>query len=106
GENFPDHYIEWPVKSSSKAQDGLYVIDHLQRLRDASVRQERAGGFRQKGADSLAITLTTGGTKGQYVELGPLGKAFQLTTTTDATLPPPVVLIDEIDKADIDFPND
>lgn len=73
--------LTWHVKSTTKAQDGLYVYDTVQRLNDS-----RFG---------------TGDVKdiGHYIKLGPLGKAFK---NSDRTL----VLIDEIDKADIEFPND
>jgi MoxR-like ATPase len=92
-----DFYFEWHVKSNSKAQDGLYVIDHLKRLRNAN---------RTADNTSLDIKLEPGKTKGEYLELGPLGKAFRITNEISTDSPPPVVLIDEIDKADIDFPND
>jgi MoxR-like ATPase len=96
GNRYKDNYFEWYVKSTSKAQDGLYVINQLKRLRDAN----------QSGNGSLDITLNPGETKGKYLELGPLGRAFLLTQTLKEDDPPPVILIDEIDKADIDFPND
>jgi MoxR-like ATPase len=91
-DKYKEHYFEWPIKSNSKAQDGLYVINHLQQLRDANVRSEVP--------KKLSIKLG-----GDYLELGPLGKAFQSTNTMGTSIPP-IVLIDEIDKADIDFPND
>ncbi len=86
-ENMYDHYEEWPVKSSSKAKEGLYEFDQIRRLRDA----------------------TTPGTKAdindikRYINYGPLGKAFMHSTKHENRV---VLLIDEIDKADIDFPND
>jgi MoxR-like ATPase len=97
GDEYKDYYFEWHVKSSSKAQDGLYVINHLKRLRDAN---------QHRGKQSLDITLGPGKTTSEYLELGPLGKAFMLTRSLKEDDLPPVVLIDEIDKADIDFPND
>jgi len=97
GQRFRDFYFEWNIKSNSKAQDGLYVINYLQRLRDANLKNTRRR--------NLDIVLRTGMTTGQYVELGPLGRIF-LATGAEPGLPPPVLLIDEIDKADIDFPND
>jgi MoxR-like ATPase len=72
--------IIWSIKSTTKAQDGLYVYDTVQRLYDS-----------QFGADVSDI--------GKYIKLGKLGEAFQHET-------PCVLLIDEIDKADIEFPND
>ncbi len=72
---------EWYVKSTSKARDGLYTIDMVRRLQDAQLRNSRA----QKIIN--------------YISFGPLGEALRSGTES-------VVLIDEIDKADIDFPND
>lgn len=72
---------EWFVKSTSKARDGLYVIDMLRRLQDAQMRKARAQ------------SLTS------YIRFGPLGQAIQSQQRS-------VVLVDEIDKADLDFPND
>jgi len=69
----------WSIKSTTKAQDGLYVYDTVQRLYDS-----------QFGADVSDI--------GKYIKLGKLGEAFQKDGC--------VLLIDEIDKADIEFPND
>jgi MoxR-like ATPase len=102
GENFRNYYFEWNVKSTSKAQDGLYRIDNLQRLSDANFKGDKK--------QNLEITLPTDKvgnylSKGNYIELGELGKAFQLSNTAGLAISP-VVLIDEIDKADIDFPND
>lgn len=73
--------ISWHVKSTSKAQDGLYVYDTVQRLQDS----------RFGDGDVKDIK--------RYIKLGPLGRAF-------AAVRRPVVLIDEIDKADPEFPND
>jgi MoxR-like ATPase len=110
-EQFRDYYFEWNVKSTSKAQEGLYTINHLQRLRDANLRGPGPAPASAKGvgrpgiAGSLDIVLPTGQDKGTYIELGPLGRAF-LATNRMSGVRPPVLLIDEIDKADIDFPND
>lgn len=73
--------IIWNVKSTTKAQDGLYVYDTVQRLYDSQFRDH----------DVADIS--------QYIRLGKLGEAFQ----SDAQV---VLLIDEIDKADLEFPND
>jgi MoxR-like ATPase len=72
--------IIWSIKSTTKAQDGLYVYDTVQRLYDS-----------QFGADVSDI--------GKYIKLGKLGEAFKRERQC-------VLLIDEIDKADIEFPND
>jgi MoxR-like ATPase len=72
---------EWYVKSTSRARDGLYTIDVLRRLQDAQMNRPEA----QRIAP--------------YLRFGPLGQALRDSAES-------VVLIDEIDKADIDFPND
>ncbi len=94
GEDYQQYYFEWHVKSTSKARDGLYTFDHLKRLRD--VELARATGKSGNNTADSEEDLET------YVKTGPLGRAF------DASRPgkPAVLLIDEIDKADIDFPND
>ncbi len=71
----------WHVKSTSKAREGLYVYDTVQRLNDARFGE----------GDVSDINL--------YIKLGPLGQAFKADERA-------VVLIDEIDKADLEFPND
>jgi MoxR-like ATPase len=73
--------LTWHVKSTTKAVDGLYTYDVVQRLNDS----------RFGDADVSDI--------GRYVKLGVLGRAFSAEE-------PVVVLIDEVDKADIEFPND
>lgn len=73
--------ITWHVKSSTQAKEGLYTYDVVQRLNDS----------RFGGGDVADIA--------SYIKLGPLGQAF----TAEEQV---VVLIDEIDKADIEFPND
>jgi MoxR-like ATPase len=96
GKNYKRYYFEWHVKSNSKAQEGLYVIDYLQRLQNANIKKE----------GNLDITLPSDEFEGDYIKLGELGKAFRISNSIGEDTPPPVVLIDEIDKADIDFPND
>ncbi len=73
--------IIWNVKSTTKAQDGLYVYDVVQRLYDSQ--------FGSHGVDDIA----------RYIKLGKLGEAFSSEEQV-------VLLIDEIDKADLEFPND
>ena len=73
--------IIWNIKSTTKAQDGLYVYDVVQRLYDSQ--------FGGEGVDDIE----------KYVKLGKLGEAF----TADEQV---ILLIDEIDKADLEFPND
>ncbi|MEM8640050.1 MAG: MoxR family ATPase [Cyanobacteria bacterium P01_G01_bin.54] len=78
----------WAIKSTSHAQDGLYTYDAVGRLRDAQMSQMLPP--EEQAAVKLPHT---------YIQFGPLGHAFQDAQQT-------VVLIDEIDKADLDFPND
>lgn len=85
-------YEVWTVKSTSKAQDGLYTYDNLARLRDAQLI-----GLQQVKQEQEIEWMKN---PEAYVKLGPLGRAF------DHREQRTVVLIDEIDKADIDFPND
>ena len=73
--------IEWNVKSTTKAQQGLYEYDAVARLRDGQLGDERVHDIRN------------------YIKQGKLWEAFTAPEL-------PVLLIDEIDKADIEFPND
>lgn len=73
--------IIWNIKSTTKAQDGLYMYDTIQRLYD--------GQFGEEGVDDIS----------RYIKLGKLGEAFE----SDEQV---ILLIDEIDKADLEFPND
>ena len=73
--------IAWNVKSTTKAQEGLYVYDTVQRLNDSR--------FGDKDISDIK----------QYIKLGKLGQAFIAPEQV-------VLLIDEVDKADIEFPND
>lgn len=91
GKEYKKHFFEWYVKSTSKAVDGLYTFDHISRLRNAQLKKEKEMDAEEERKEKL-----------RYREFGPMGKAF--LTSTEAE--PSVLLIDEIDKADIDFPND
>jgi MoxR-like ATPase len=82
--------LNWNIKSSSRAKDGLYIYDAVGRLRDAQLAA--AGRLTDSQIQAIDQPET-------YVRWGVLGSAFQNEQTT-------VILIDEIDKADIDFPND
>ena len=73
--------IEWNIKSTTKAQQGLYEYDAVSRLRDSQLGDERVHDV------------------GNYIKRGKLWQAFDSDEKT-------VLLIDEIDKADIEFPND
>ncbi|WP_392482767.1 AAA family ATPase [Nostoc sp. C110] len=80
-------YESWYIKSTTRARDGLYTYDAVGRLHDAQLaRMGEASNSKVENLDN-------------YIKLGPLGRAFKNEQRT-------VVLIDEIDKADIDFPND
>jgi MoxR-like ATPase len=73
--------ITWNIKSTTKAQEGLYVYDTVQRLNDSR--------FGNKDVSNIK----------NYIKMGKLGQAF-------ASPEKAVLLIDEVDKADIEFPND
>jgi MoxR-like ATPase len=73
--------VRWHVKSTTRAQDGLYVYDTVQRLYDSR--------FDDTNVKDI----------GHYIRLGPMGQAFKSPERV-------VLLIDEVDKADIEFPND
>ncbi|WOX20441.1 MoxR family ATPase [Streptomyces solicathayae] len=81
--------LRWPVNSKTELRDGLYRYDSLGRLEEAGVARELGTGGGQGAADL-----------GRYVRLGPLGTALAPYAL------PRVLLIDEIDKCDIDLPND
>lgn len=97
GKDYKNYFFTWNVKSTSKAAEGLYSIDYLKRLRDAHLPE---------GKRPADLDIREGG---PYLKIGELGKAFALSVEMINQNPgasPPVVLIDEVDKADIDFPND
>jgi MoxR-like ATPase len=73
--------LQWHIKSTTKAQQGLYEYDAVSRLRDSQLGDPRVHDIRN------------------YIKKGRLWEAFEADD-------PPVLLIDEIDKADIEFPND
>ena len=73
--------ITWHIKSTTRAQDGLYHYDTVQRLYDSRFGDHDVRDIRE------------------YIHMGPMGRAFQSEQRV-------VLLIDEIDKADIEFPND
>jgi MoxR-like ATPase len=80
-------FYRWPIASTTKGKDGKYTYDAILRLHDLEV--QKSGKTQRDPSDPS-----------QYREFGALGKAFQVKEC------PAVLLIDEIDKADIDFPND
>ena len=76
--------ITWHIKSTTKAHQGLYEYDAVSRLRDSQLGDEKVKDV------------------SNYIKRGKLWEAF----STPEGAPRPVLLIDEIDKADIEFPND
>ncbi len=81
GESLVMKVLTWNIKSTSKAQEGLYVYDTVQRLNDARFGDRDISDVRR------------------YIKYGPLGQSFLADERV-------VLLIDEIDKADLEFPND
>jgi MoxR-like ATPase len=102
-------YHVWNVKSNSRAEDGLSRFDGIRRLRDAQlvgVGSANEGLLKQYlGKDYEAAAEQDFLSKSRYIEFGELGKALKQEGRTKK-LDLPIVLIDEIDKADSDFPND
>lgn len=90
GANWRERYGEWSINSNSKARDGRYRYDHVQRLRDAQLANSGLLDEQEKSAFKDHKT---------YIQPGVLWRAFSCDQEF-------VLLIDEIDKADIDFPND
>jgi MoxR-like ATPase len=80
-ESLQMNLIIWNIKSTTKAQEGLYVYDTVQRLYDSQFGDQDVGDIKR------------------YIKMGKLGEAFMAPEAV-------VLLIDEIDKADLEFPND
>jgi len=96
----------WDVRSTTKAQDGLYEYDALLRLHDVHTQKEgqlspvnEAENEDDDEKSEERVNRNPSNPK-HYRKFGALGKAFRLKNY------PAIVLIDEIDKADLDFPND
>ncbi|MFE0098740.1 AAA family ATPase [Streptomyces sp. NPDC059009] len=85
--------LRWPIVSRTTLQDGLYRYDAIGRLQD--VQLERAQG---QSGDAVAAAAPSG--IGSYIRLGPLGTALLPSEQ------PRMLLIDELDKSDLDLPND
>lgn len=98
-ENNPIKYYEWTVQSTSKAEDSLYQYDYIGRLQAAQI----SGILSQKEIEESSSEQKNPATSKDWVDLQPLGKAFKQSKDKQEQS---VVLIDEIDKADRDFPND
>ncbi|MEU0371143.1 AAA family ATPase [Streptomyces sp. NPDC006283] len=107
--------LHWPVNSRTTLQEALYRYDAIGRLRETNMRRDPRGGHRARGGHGTpGGRLTKGGQHtegghgapgeepgiGSYVRLGPLGTALVPSAT------PRVLLVDELDKGDVDLPND
>ncbi|GAB6044233.1 AAA family ATPase [Endothiovibrio diazotrophicus] len=84
--------LVWPITSKSVLQDGLYSYDAIGRLQEASLHQEMISNEQEQSLPDI----------GRFIRLGSIGSAFLQSKPSQ----PSVVLIDEIDKSDIDLPND
>ena len=94
GKNINSRYFRWNIKSSTQAKEGLYRYDTFKRLSDSQTlktKQER------ERLNNLKL-----GEEGSYIQKGVLAEAFSKSVKGKRS----VILIDEIDKADIDFAND
>jgi MoxR-like ATPase len=108
-----DNVLKWTITTRTTLKDGLYSYDAIGRLQEAQRRREEAQRRIAEGAvlpaASAASTPTSTSVEqaddiGDYITLGALGTAF--TPRADGSKKPRVLLIDEIDKSDIDLPND
>lgn len=84
--------LRWPITSKSTLQSGLYSYDAIGRLQEANLREIEAR--HQRGVQPKPVDI------GSYIRLGPLGSALLPSGR------PRVLLVDELDKSDIDLPND
>ena len=90
--------LEWAITTRTSLKDGLYTYDAVGRLQDTQLRFQSEGKpSKQEAQRRIEETLSR---IGEYITLGPLGTALLPSDT------PRVLLIDEIDKSDIDLPND
>ena len=113
--DYKKHYFEWYVKSTTKVREGIYFYDALRRLRmsqEGSLNQEIweeekaiMDELKEKGANTRQINkeLENFYIKHGFIKKGPLANAFDASNELEK---PSILLIDEIDKAEIDFPND
>lgn len=129
GADYKNRFFRWDIKSTTKAQEGIYHFDAIKRLRmsqdrmgtesfwneEATILEEirkRDDSSQDAGKEAVAKPASQRPPEKRLEQLylqyglirkGPLAKAFD---ACHPDLPPPVLLIDEIDKAEIDFPND
>lgn len=108
--DFHKYYFEWNIKSHTKAQDGIYTYDPISRLRQTETEEGKSLIAKEKSLKDDKQKLTQYYIDQGYLEEGPLKKAIdtsvKLYDEKEGDNNPPVLLIDEIDKASIDFPND
>ncbi len=98
-DRYEDYLFQWHIKSTTKAKEGIYKYDALERFRDSQMKEETTDTIKtiEKGKETIRKIP-----KEKYILKGELGKAIENSTKEKRT----ILLIDEIDKADIDFPND
>jgi MoxR-like ATPase len=92
--------LRWSITTRSTLQDGLYRYDAIARLQDASLYEKQQQSSKGAAESASAPPVLPG--IGKYLRLGPLGTALAASRKNR----PRVLLIDEIDKSDIDLPND
>lgn len=88
--------LMWPITARTTLETGLYRYDAIARLQDAQLRKQSV----DAEEESQVVQKVTEKSIGDYIQLGPLGTAFLPTPY------PRVLLIDEVDKSDINLPND
>ncbi|MCL6300260.1 AAA family ATPase [Streptomyces kronopolitis] len=92
--------LGWPVVSRSTLREGLYDYDAIGRLQDLQIARAIPAGAQSATPPGDDPTDEPGGGIGRYIRLGPLGTALLPSAR------PRVLLVDELDKSDIDLPND
>ncbi|WP_261992536.1 AAA family ATPase [Streptomyces sp. MS191] len=92
--------LTWPITSRTALRDGLYSYDAIGRLQEAGLAASARSGRADRGVDAWEPRHQETPDIGAYVRLGPLGTALLPADR------PRVLLIDEIDKSDLDLPND
>lgn len=99
-ENYRKYFRQWFVKSTTKAREGIYSFDAIGRLRLTELEKDNEAlkMILQKKGEALKEYYEQAG----ILRKGPMSEAFDLSSAEK----PAVLLIDEVDKADIDFPND
>lgn len=96
-------FLQWPITTRTTLQEGLYTYDVIRRLQDVQIYERAKSDRQNKTILKPAFDPVT--EIGEYLTLGPLGMAM-LPPASGKPPTPRVLLIDEIDKSDIDLPND